>query len=290
MNLEPSRQQNWDWRAAGNLLCGGAGSGLVLAAAAAAAGGTDTRGALLAGTLLVMTGLALVWTELGRPWRFLNVFRNVRSSWMSRESLAAVALAIAGPAAAVTGTGPWIAAAAAAALVFLYSQARMLRAARGIAAWRVPAIVPLVTGTGIAEGVGLMLLPWPAHGALSPALITVAMILCAVRALAWRRYVSAVGAGAPLATLRALAGSRLPMLLFGTLLPVLLSLTALPLAPAAPPLIVAAGASIVLSGWALKFVIVTEAAYSQGFALDHAPARGAGSPGPGARPGWGAAE
>jgi phenylacetyl-CoA:acceptor oxidoreductase subunit 2 len=35
-----------------------------------------------------------------------------------------------------------------------------------------------------------------------------------------------------------------------------------------------------------KFALITRAAYNQGFAILHTPARGAGTPGVGAKPGW----
>jgi phenylacetyl-CoA:acceptor oxidoreductase 26-kDa subunit len=47
-----------------------------------------------------------------------------------------------------------------------------------------------------------------------------------------------------------------------------------------------AGTSAFASGWALKFILVTRAAYNQGFALKHIPVRGSGAPGPAIKPGW----
>lgn len=43
-----------------------------------------------------------------------------------------------------------------------------------------------------------------------------------------------------------------------------------------------------LTGWAMKYMIVTKAAYNQGFAIAHRPERSAGAGGgEGAAPGWG---
>jgi phenylacetyl-CoA:acceptor oxidoreductase subunit 2 len=63
------------------------------------------------------------------------------------------------------------------------------------------------------------------------------------------------------------------------------------LAAAAPdgiaaPLAAVAGAVAVAAGWQLKFVLVARAAFNQGFGLPHLPVRGAGAPGPPAKPGW----
>jgi hypothetical protein len=41
---------------------------------------------------------------------------------------------------------------------FLYCQARILRAAKGIPAWRTPWVVPLIVLSGLAEGGALLLL------------------------------------------------------------------------------------------------------------------------------------
>jgi phenylacetyl-CoA:acceptor oxidoreductase 26-kDa subunit len=38
--------------------------------------------------------------------------------------------------------------------------------------------------------------------------------------------------------------------------------------------------------WMLKFILITRAAYNQGFALAHTPVRGSGFPGGVVKPGW----
>ena len=40
------------------------------------------------------------------------------------------------------------------------------------------------------------------------------------------------------------------------------------------------------SGWLFKVVLITRAAYNQGFALPRLPVRGAGTAGPATKPGW----
>ena len=47
-----------------------------------------------------------------------------------------------------------------------------------------------------------------------------------------------------------------------------------------------AGFSVLATGWAIKFILITRAAYNQGFALPHTPIRGTGVPGPAVKPGW----
>ena len=60
----------------------------------------------------------------------------------------------------------WLAAAL--ALVFVYCQARILQAAKGIPAWREPLLVPLIVITGVTEGAGLFLLALPFTGTVAP--------------------------------------------------------------------------------------------------------------------------
>ena len=148
-------QPHWDWRAAANFMCGGAGAGLVLftlfAKPAAAAA---TPWLLAAGLGLVGLGLFFVWLEIGRPWRALNVFVNVRRSWMSREAWVAVLLFLLGGGLLLgMHWRAWPTAVAAAA--FLYCQARILGEARAIPAWRDALTPPLLIATGLTEGAGL---------------------------------------------------------------------------------------------------------------------------------------
>ena len=46
------------------------------------------------------------------------------------------------------------------------------------------------------------------------------------------------------------------------------------------------GLAVVATGWGFKFTLITRAAFNQGFAINHMPARGAGQSAPGIKPGW----
>ena len=136
-------------------------------AALAGAQGTALAALMLAGLALVGAGLFCVSLELGRPLRALNVFRNPWTSWMGREAWTSMLLFPAGLAAAWGVPGfAWVAAAF--ALVFVYCQARLLQAAKGIPAWREPLLVPLLVTTGLVEGGGLFFagVPWHRAGTL----------------------------------------------------------------------------------------------------------------------------
>lgn len=265
----PWQQRHWDWRAAGNFICGGAGSGLIVCAALSAA----PVGWLLAGAALVGIGLSSVWLEIGRPWRALHVYLNPRTSWMTREAMVALAL-FAAVGAAWLGVPLADAAAPLLAVGFVYCQGRMLRAAKGIPAWREPRIVPLIVATGLAEGAGLLLLLTASlHAATALQWLLFALALLA-RWLLWAPWRQRIGA-----TPRALAALDRTGRAFkvGTLLA--LAVAALVLAVPLPEAVVRAlqvlcGAAAVASGAWFKFTLLTRGAFNQGFALAHLPVRG----------------
>lgn len=277
----PRPQVAWDARAAANFVLGGAGSGLVIAAALAAlapAAATPPRWPLLLGALLVAGGLAAVWSEIGRPGRALNVFFNPRSSWMTREALAApplLALAFAAALLPPPWAVPAAALAGAAALAFVYCQGRILRAARGIPTWREPAVVPLIVATALAEGIGLWLIVGGAQAGRSAVVWAAFALVLAARQAAWLRWRARVQ-GAPRALAAADAAGR--VLQAGTLLPLAAALLALgaPLPPlAGTALAWLAGAAALLGGAWFKAALVTRAAHTQGFAIPVMPVRGA---------------
>jgi phenylacetyl-CoA:acceptor oxidoreductase subunit 2 len=146
-------QEHWDARAALNFMLGGAGAGLMIWAALMQVRSPYPVALSLA---LVAAGLFAVWLEIGRKLRALHVFFNPFTSWMTRESFAALLLFTLGLASLLDAS--LLPAAAIAAGAFLYCQARILRAAKGIPAWRTPWVVPLIVISGLAEGGALLLL------------------------------------------------------------------------------------------------------------------------------------
>lgn len=262
-------QRHWDWRAACNFVFGGTG-GALLALAVLIDGGHAVRSALLLLALaLVGAGLGCVWLEIGRPWRALNVFRHPQRSWMTREAFVAsatFALAVAGLA---LGVPALLAASGVGGLAFLYCQARILRAARGVPAWRQQAIVPFVVATGLAEGAGLAVALLALAGQ-TPAWLGWLLLGCLMaRALAWHQYRAALKSdGAPEPTLALVARLHAPLLVSGTAVPVILLALALTTGGAVTTVSnAAAGVFALLAGWAIKFVLVTRAAHLQGYAF-----------------------
>jgi phenylacetyl-CoA:acceptor oxidoreductase subunit 2 len=285
--IEPERQPHWDWRAAANFIGGGSGAGLfVLTVAIAQMEGGWWLRVGAGAPLLVLGGLGGVASELGRPLRALNVFRRPQTSWMSREAIAAAAFVPASIAAVVLRipTIAWVAALF--GLALLYCQARMLKAAKGIPAWRDPAVVPLVVATGLVEGGGVFVIVAAAVATPPAAALLALFALTAARLLAWRAYrahVRAPGA-APGKTVRTLDRIRVPVEVGGHWLPLALLAIAL---VARSPLAACVGALSALgAGWLLKLSLITRAAYNQGFAITRAPARSPGFSRPGIKPGW----
>ncbi len=286
-------QTSWDWRAAANFMLGGSGTGLMAVAMLAGFFMPMSFPAVFLALAMVGLGLFCVLLEIGRKLRFLNVFRNPHSSWMSREALAAVPFMGLGGLAwlvGVTGAGQGASfglglGAAAFGLAFLYSQARILRAAKGIPAWRQPGIVTLIVMTGLTEGAGLFALIATVGGvAGGPSLAGALALLVVLRFLAWRQYRSALGAtGAPVGAFRALDGLHLG-LWHG--LGVVLALGAALALPGSALTLALAGLAAVARGWLFKVTLITRAALNQGYAINRMPARGAGKSGPGIKPGW----
>jgi len=273
---EPWQQRSWDWRAAGNFIGGGAGSGLIVFAALSGASGIARAALVLAGLALVGLGLFCVALELGRPLRALNVFRNPWTSWMGREAWTGMLLFPAGLA-AVWGVPGLAWAAAALALVFVYCQARLVQAARGIPAWREPLLVPLLLATGLAEGGGLFFAsaPWHRTGTLSLLLGFGALVLARILVwLAYRRRLAGVAAGG---TGAALDSAGRVLQLAGTLAPLaLVAAIALGAVSGATTAWVAAvaGLAAALAGAYTKLTLITGAGFNQGFTLAHLPVRG----------------
>lgn len=252
-------QTLWDARAALNFMLGGTGSGLMVAALF-----FPSREAFLIGTALVLVagGLGAVWLEIGRKLRAVHVFFNPFTSWMSREALAAVVLFGLGILALVSRNQELAYMAGAAAAAFLYCQARILLAAKGIPAWRAPEVVPLIVSTGLAEGSGLALL----FGAPPPLYVFFGLVVMA-RAFAWQRYRAAVRAPQ-------LQSAGTVLLRLGSavaLAAAALAWVAPALAPFAAPI---AAAAALAAGWNLKLRLLTRAAIRQDFTLPHLPVRG----------------
>ena len=271
-------QKHWDARAAANFVGGGLGGGVIVFAAFAGAHGPALAALFGAGLVLVAIGLVCVFTEIGRPRRALNVFLNARRSWMSREAYCALVLFASAGAAAYLDHRALVALAAVAASAFVYCQASMLRAARGIPAWRDPRLTPFVLATSLAEGAGLFWLCAMHHGAGTLALLVAFGVVVVVRLVAWLAYRRSIASHASAPALAALDRAGAVLRHAGTLLPlVLVAFVASGLAgeSATLPLAAAAGAAAAVAGAWVKVALVLGAGHPQAFALPHLPVRAA---------------
>jgi phenylacetyl-CoA:acceptor oxidoreductase subunit 2 len=260
---------------------------LAVTAVVAIAGKPFTTPALI-GLGLVATGSFLLLFKIGRPLRSIYVLRQPQRSWMSREAWIAGALFPLGILAVWFENRALLLAAAVCGVLFLYCQSMILQAAKGIPAWRLPPIVPLIITTGLAEGVGLFL-ALLGITVTSPAvpMATALLLLVAGRCLAWTSYSNALRhAGAPVRSIAVLDSHRPWFLAFGLILPLASIALGIIIEAAAPLAFACGGLSAFAAGWALKFILVTRAGYNQGFALNHTPVRGSGIAGAMVKPGW----
>jgi phenylacetyl-CoA:acceptor oxidoreductase subunit 2 len=239
-------------------------------------------------------GLLMVLLEIGKPWRALNVFHHPQTSWMTREGVVALPLfACGGAALGLNLLGKdsiavvFLAIAALCALGFLYCQARILRAARGIPTWRELTLTPYMLVSGPAEGASLFAaFAVRAYGGVGWVLPLV-IVLIAARAAAWAYYRNGLEKrGAPEESLEVLDRMAPGFYLLGHALPVLLFIAAFAAVPGGHWLIPAGGLLAALAGWQAKRVLITRAARTQGIAIPRTPVRGRGQSHPGARPGW----
>lgn len=276
---DPWQQTSWDWRAAGNFICGGAGAGLIVFAALANAHGSALTWLMLAGLALVGLGLFFVSLELGRPLRALNVFRNPHTSWMGREAWTTMALFPAGIAAAAGFTAfAWVAAVL--ALVFVYCQGRMLQAARGIPAWREPLVAPLFVVTALAEGGGWFFVAGALHRAGTQEALVAFGLFVLVRVFVWLAYRRRLAGGAARGAAIALDRAGRALQIAGTVVPlaiVVLVVAGAVSGPTIVPLVALAGVGAAVAGAYAKYTLVVRAAFNQGFAIKHLPVRGARS-------------
>jgi phenylacetyl-CoA:acceptor oxidoreductase subunit 2 len=289
---EPWAQRHWDLRAAGNFIGGGTGTGfLVLAAIAVLAGSKTVLPFIVIGLGFVALGLFCVWLEIGRMWRAANVIFHPQTSWMTREALVAAPLFAVGLFAILFNDRMALVATAVVGLVFLYCQARILQASKGIPAWRHPLVVPLIIATGLAEGAGLMgVIGWFViddrfYLQFLPPLFAVLLV---ARFLVWRTYLRRLGReGAPARTLEVFRHYQPMIFGFGHLAPFVLFLMGYIISGRSALLsVMLGGAMALVGGWLIKVVLITHAAYNQGFQLPKVPVRGVGSPRPGVKPGW----
>jgi phenylacetyl-CoA:acceptor oxidoreductase subunit 2 len=164
-----------------------------------------------------------------------------------------------------------------AALGFMYCQARIVQAARGIPAWREPLTKPLLITTGLAEGAGLFwfIIAFEAHGGELFAALFGALVLA--RWLLWRAWRRRIAASAAPRALAVIDASGRNLQWFGgaaALALIVLPAAGLLTAGWAALLLAAAGVLVAATGVHFKYTLITRASFNQGFALTRLPVRG----------------
>ena len=247
---------------------GGTGGALILMAAIAAWPGTPTLIIGLAALVFVGMGLFLVWLEIGRPWRFLHVFFHPQTSWMTREASVSVLLFATTFMGVLMQAPTLLAAAGLLGFLFLYCQGRILKASKGIPAWREPAVVPLIISTGLTEGTAILTILLIFSNAEQMWLLYLLMGLLGCRLVSWQHYrQQLVVNNAPRGALKILDGINRPHVILGNALPLLLLVTIIVLPALLGPLALLACILATASGWLMKFTIIGKASKVQGYAL-----------------------
>ena len=275
-------QTFWDYRAAMNFIMGGMGSGMIVSTALAGLDGAVASGLIpqlfvFAG-IIIAIGLLFVLMEIGRKERFWYALFRPQTSWMTREVWIVGALYPLIAANLIWSTPAlWLATGLAGA-AFLFCQAQILFAGKGIPAWRAPLVPAMIILTGLTEGTALALL---AHGVVSldpmpPSLILLAAMLALGTLILWMTYVgSARRNGIPaLARKVILAINEIVVMAWAAGIVVLIAGL---IAVATGNFVLIGALLLVGAGTIWKFTIITRAAYQQGFVLPQAPGRGSGT-------------
>jgi phenylacetyl-CoA:acceptor oxidoreductase subunit 2 len=162
--IRPTKQEVWGWPGVVNFILGGMAAGFYLLSSlvtilqSGTLGVSQPMGFKLWAPVLTSLGFLALTIEAGWPLRGRYLFRHLRRSWMSRETLAA---AIFVPAAVLDWLFPhpalWVLAAAA-AMGLMISHGFIVYRVRAVTAWNVPPMPLLFLTSGFATGGGLVLL------------------------------------------------------------------------------------------------------------------------------------
>ncbi|MDY7077382.1 MAG: hypothetical protein SXV54_10715 [Chloroflexota bacterium] len=202
--IRPKKQGVWGWPGAVNFILGGMATGFYLLGSLMTILQSNTPGAsqavefkLLApvlaclGFLSLMTGsshIKSIILDTSHPLRSRHLFRHLRHSWMSRETLASVTFILA---AFLDWLFPhpilWSLAIAAAAVVVI-SHGFILYRVRAITAWNVPLIPFLFTISNLVAGSGLILLTTSGHSNLKAHSAVIGLICVVLDLVLWLSY------------------------------------------------------------------------------------------------------
>jgi phenylacetyl-CoA:acceptor oxidoreductase subunit 1 len=213
----PTLQTSWHGLAVSNFFFGTAGTGLYLLSTLLSPSGVRqaplldwsrsapmwtapaegwpalSQWAGLFGPLLVAIGLLSVAAEAGRPLRGFNVLRNLRRSWMARESAFAMLFMLLALGEVSLWPHPalkWTATVA--GLGVTLSQGLILSKAKGVPAWNVRIMPLLFVSSGALAGAGILLLFASATGSSAGKLwlVPLGLGLCLADWAVWHLYLA----------------------------------------------------------------------------------------------------
>ena len=196
--LIPSTQQkSWGWPAALNFILGGAGAGgylfFTLSHIVVGSHGMDGANVRIfinfVMPALVCLGFLALTLEAGRPQNILFLLSGIRTSWISRESLAFVTFIVT---AVMSGFFPgyfWQNLAMISALTLLICQGFVLSKSRGIPAWNLGIMPVLALSSGLSSGAGFIMILWSISGTfLTTSGFILAIIVALINAAFWLFY------------------------------------------------------------------------------------------------------
>lgn len=278
-------QKFWDWRAAMNWCFGGLSSGFAFLSWVAYLGGLIPGATLawmnFAAAGLMSIGLFFVFLKIGRKMRFWRAISRPHTSWMTRE-LYVVALFFPAVLAGLVFVHPIaFAVAGLTALAFLWCQAKILHMARGIPAWRVSLMPWMIVVTGLAEGLGLLIMTGavvPGVSAHHPVALAVGLLIVVANALLWQNYRSgAKAAGIPPLARKVIDELTPGLHAVGHVMPLVALILLFAFGGPLGSLIgLAGGVMMIIGGFYWKFAVITRASHQQGFAMPRIPQRGSG--------------
>jgi len=289
-------QKFWDFRAVANFFFGGASSGFaIMAFVAYLAGEISSRTltlAYVAAACVMAIGLFAVFLEIGRKMRALFALKKISTSWMTREIWAAIAFFVLLGLDFVFNALILHVLTAVSAAAFLYCQARILHAARGIPAWRVAEMPSMLLVSGLLEGTGLLAIGtglFPQLFAFNRVAVIAGIVLCCIGFGLWATYASRARTlkgddfyldirenHFPKSTRDAINAARWPVHVIGHVLPLLLVGIGF-FAKSTPAWMwITAGVLALAGGLIWKSTVITRASHQQGITLPAIPGRGSG--------------
>lgn len=287
--IKPQRQRVWKLPAVVNFTCGGIGTGFyMLALLIALPKNGDWLASLLSnnewlslavqaamfkliGPAFVAIGFVALTTEAGRPQRGINLFRHLRRSWMSRETLAFAIFAL-------FALLDWLvpnlilrSVAAFGAIFLMFCQGMIPYRARGVISWNVSLMPIYFITSGFATGGGLLLLVLALFGAsqpVTPILIQMESAALIANLFLWISYLGLSDQGFQRATTDLRGAKYLAgVVALGHAFPLLL-LVGTMLGWWSSPVILALAGALAIFGSALsKWGIVIDAGYLRAITL-----------------------